>query len=110
MSFDSDLSNLSEKELKDLINTARQILNQRLEEKRQDGIEKIREIADRIGIQVEIIMPSKQKIYGKRKSIIKYKDPHNPHNTWTGKGRIPRWLNAHINQGHSIQLFKISSE
>lgn len=108
MSFDSDLSNLSEKELKDLINTARQILNQRLEEQRQEGIEKIIEIADKIGVQIEIIVPSEQKKYRtkKSKSIIKYQDPNNPHNTWTGKGRIPRWLNSYINQGHSIQLFK----
>jgi len=109
MNFETDLSKLSEKELKDLINIAKQVLNQRLEEKRQDGIEKIREIADKVGIQVEIIVPNEQKGYvsKKLKGIIKYKDPNNPENTWTGKGRIPRWLNAYINKGYSIQLFKI---
>lgn len=25
---------------------------------------------------------------------IKYRDPKNPENTWTGRGRMPRWLVA----------------
>lgn len=25
---------------------------------------------------------------------IKYRDPKNPENTWTGRGRMPRWLAA----------------
>jgi DNA-binding protein H-NS len=25
---------------------------------------------------------------------VKYRDPKNPSNTWTGRGRMPRWLAA----------------
>ncbi|MFX8797513.1 H-NS histone family protein, partial [Acinetobacter baumannii] len=25
---------------------------------------------------------------------IKYRDPENPANTWTGRGRMPRWMAA----------------
>src|SRR5688572_19498506 len=25
---------------------------------------------------------------------VKYRDPQNPENTWTGRGRMPRWLAA----------------
>jgi DNA-binding protein H-NS len=28
------------------------------------------------------------------KVAIKYRDPKNPENTWTGRGRIPRWMAA----------------
>ena len=32
---------------------------------------------------------------GKRGSVpIKYRDPKNPSNTWTGRGRMPRWMVA----------------
>jgi DNA-binding protein H-NS len=31
---------------------------------------------------------------GKGSVAIKYRDPHNPENTWTGRGRMPRWLVA----------------
>ena len=31
---------------------------------------------------------------GKGKVAIKYRDPSNPANTWTGRGRMPRWMTA----------------
>jgi DNA-binding protein H-NS len=31
---------------------------------------------------------------GKASVAVKYRDPHNPENTWTGRGRMPRWLVA----------------
>jgi DNA-binding protein H-NS len=31
---------------------------------------------------------------GKGAVAIKYRDPQNPGNTWTGRGRMPRWLAA----------------
>lgn len=39
-------------------------------------------------------------IVGKRRAdkrgavAIKYRDPDNPENTWTGRGRMPRWMTA----------------
>jgi DNA-binding protein H-NS len=31
---------------------------------------------------------------GKGSVAIKYRDPKNPDNTWTGRGRMPRWMVA----------------
>jgi DNA-binding protein H-NS len=31
---------------------------------------------------------------GKGSVAVKYRDPHNAENTWTGRGRMPRWLVA----------------
>ena len=31
---------------------------------------------------------------GKGSVAIKYRDPKNPENTWTGRGRMPRWMAA----------------
>jgi DNA-binding protein H-NS len=31
---------------------------------------------------------------GKGTVAIKYRDPKNPGNTWTGRGRMPRWMVA----------------
>lgn len=31
---------------------------------------------------------------GKGSVAPKYRDPKNPENTWTGRGRMPRWLTA----------------
>jgi DNA-binding protein H-NS len=38
-----------------------------------------------------------QELFGrgrKGKVAIKYRDPNNPANTWTGRGRMPRWMAA----------------
>jgi DNA-binding protein H-NS len=32
---------------------------------------------------------------GRKGSVaVKYRDPQNPQNTWTGRGRMPRWMIA----------------
>jgi DNA-binding protein H-NS len=31
---------------------------------------------------------------GKGTVAVKYRDPKNPTNTWTGRGRMPRWMAA----------------
>jgi DNA-binding protein H-NS len=31
---------------------------------------------------------------GKGSVAVKYRDPKNPDNTWTGRGRMPRWMAA----------------
>lgn len=39
---------------------------------------------------------------GRRGTVpIKYRDPENPENTWTGRGRTPRWLVAALKRGRS---------
>jgi DNA-binding protein H-NS len=53
--------------------------------------EKMGEMARQAGFDVN-------EIFGKRKGkgsvAPKYRDPKNPENTWTGRGRMPRWLVA----------------
>jgi DNA-binding protein H-NS len=35
------------------------------------------------------------------KVAIKYRDPSNPSNTWTGRGRMPRWMAAATKGGRA---------
>jgi DNA-binding protein H-NS len=40
-----------------------------------------------------------QELFGKARNgrgtvAVKYRDPQNPENTWTGRGRMPRWMVA----------------
>lgn len=37
----------------------------------------------------------------------KYRNPANPKETWTGRGRQPRWLTAYTDQGRSRDDFLI---
>jgi DNA-binding protein H-NS len=35
---------------------------------------------------------------------VKYRDPKNPANTWTGRGRMPRWMVAATKGGKARQV------
>ena len=37
----------------------------------------------------------------------KYRDPSNPDNTWTGRGKQPRWLAAYTGNGRTVDEFLI---
>ena len=37
------------------------------------------------------------------KAKIKYRNPHNNTETWTGRGRQPRWVSFHVKNGGRIE-------
>jgi DNA-binding protein H-NS len=38
----------------------------------------------------------------------KYRNPEEPSETWSGRGKQPRWLTAALKTGHTIEEFAIS--
>jgi DNA-binding protein H-NS len=42
-----------------------------------------------------------------RKAAPKYRNPANPDETWAGRGMKPRWLQALLAQGHTMEEFAI---
>jgi DNA-binding protein H-NS len=53
---------------------------------------KMSEMAKAHGLSVEELFGKGRK--GKGSVAPKYRDPKNPQNTWSGRGRMPRWLTA----------------
>jgi DNA-binding protein H-NS len=39
----------------------------------------------------------------------KYRNPERPKETWAGRGKKPRWLNAQLRSGKKLDDFKIES-
>ena len=39
----------------------------------------------------------------------KYRNPDRPRETWAGRGKQPRWLNAQLRSGKKLDDFKIES-
>ncbi|HIQ40876.1 MAG TPA: H-NS histone family protein [Sulfurivirga caldicuralii] len=37
----------------------------------------------------------------------KYRNPNNPSETWTGRGRQPKWVTALLSQGYTLEQLKI---
>lgn len=42
-----------------------------------------------------------------RRVAAKYRDPGNQRRTWSGRGRMPRWLAERVNRGQSVADFLI---
>ena len=55
--------------------------------------EKLTKIASDAGFDLHELF-SKGTRKGKGSVAVKYRDPKNAENTWTGRGRMPRWMVA----------------
>jgi DNA-binding protein H-NS len=70
---------------------------ERLKVEKQDAERKavrqrIIDMAKQHGFEVQDLFGKGHK--GKGSVAPKYRDPKNPENTWTGRGRMPRWMVA----------------
>jgi DNA-binding protein H-NS len=59
--------------------------------------QQIIDIAKKAGFELRDLFGKGGKAKGK--VAVKYRDPKNPENTWTGRGRPPRWLAAAMKGG-----------
>lgn len=57
--------------------------------------------------QLDRLAPTGQVMDGKRHVQPKYRDTANPSNTWSGRGRAPKWLQAYLDTGHDRDEFAI---
>jgi DNA-binding protein H-NS len=44
------------------------------------------------------------------KVLPKYRNPAAPTETWSGRGKQPRWLVAALQSGHNLEEFRIAEE
>jgi DNA-binding protein H-NS len=103
-----NIATLSENELADLIAKASKELEVKRQGKKRETIAQIKELAASIGVYVEISEGERKASSRKGSSVpIKYRDPDNPRNAWTGRGMKPRWLNALLEQGRSLEEFQV---
>jgi DNA-binding protein H-NS len=42
------------------------------------------------------------------KGLARYRDPTNPFNTWSGRGKRPDWLRKYLEQGRLLADFEIT--
>lgn len=103
-----NIASLSENELAELIAKASRELEAKRHGKKREVINQIKELATSIGVHIDIVEGEK-KTSSRRGAIVpvKYRDPDNPKNAWTGRGMKPRWLTALLDQGRSLDEFKI---
>lgn len=110
-----DLSRLSFKQLTDL-ETKIATIKPRLQEADKARLrEKLAKMAENAGYRLEAVLAATpkrrvRKATSRRGSSVpvKYRNPQNSRETWSGRGRPARWLQAYINAGRKREEFAVS--
>lgn len=74
------------------------------EQEKQELKAKLSSIASEAGYSLEELANSKPK---KKPSSPMYRNPEDPSQVWSGKGRKPNWLVTALEAGKSLEDFKI---
>lgn len=95
---------MSVKDLSDHISRAQKALAAAKDRERAELKHKIASIAENAGFSVGELFGAR----GRGKSAaIKYQNPDNRSETWTGRGRKPNWLVAKLSKGAKMQDFAV---
>lgn len=93
-----DLNSLSLKELKDLQSSVNKAVNGFEDRKRKEALSKVEDAARALGFTLSeltgTVVPRKRS-----PAVPKYANPANTSETWSGRGRKPRWFAAALKAG-----------
>lgn len=105
-----DISNLSVEELKRLQVEAEALIVSKKDQAIEDAYQKIADIADDVGLSMEQILEfgaTKRKKTVRKSVEPRYRSKNNGADTWTGRGKKPRWLVAELENGAKLDDFLI---
>lgn len=104
-----DISTLSAAELEQLRESIDGTIAARRAEERQRVIDQIRGILAENGMSWDDLPRSRAGGSSTRGSKVppKYRDPSDPSTTWSGRGRKPKWVEAHLAAGGSMESLEI---
>ena len=94
------LKDMSMEALHEVIESARELMERYEKDRRKGAIREIQELAASAGLEVTIREGGKP-IKSVTKGVPKYRNPYNPKETWTGKGKRPQWFLDAIAEGKS---------
>jgi DNA-binding protein H-NS len=100
-----NVDKLSLKELVDLEARVRRAILNAKERERADLKSKIASLAENAGFSVSELFGGGRGKGGK--VAVKYRNKDNPAETWTGRGRQPKWLAARLAKGSKLADFSI---
>lgn len=105
-----DISNLSVEELRKLTAEAQALIESKKDQEIEDAYHQITQIAESVGMSLEqfIEYGAQKRKKTTRKSVEpRYRNKNNTAETWTGRGKQPRWLVAELEKGAKLEDFLI---
>lgn len=110
VSLMQDISELSVDELKRLQQEAESLIASKKENEIQNAYQQVVEIAAKLDLTVEQLIEQgaqKHKTTSRKKVEPRFRNHNNPQDTWTGRGKQPRWLVAELKKGAKLEDFLI---
>lgn len=97
-----DLDAMSLKELKDLNSQTAKAIASFENRKKQQAISTLEEQARALGFSLSELVGAAP-VRKRKPARAKYANPANSSETWTGRGRKPRWVEAALKLGKSLE-------
>jgi DNA-binding protein H-NS len=102
-----DLEKLDGDGLKDVIARAQELLAEKQQQEKAQFLEEVREKASELGISLEeLAKPPRRRRAAPRKTTIapKYRNPQDPTQMWSGRGRAPAWARPYKEEGRLDEI------
>lgn len=106
------IGHLDSEALSDLVSVAQNQLEQTRELERQRDISELNRLAGKYGATLMWKKERRKRSTEKKAKValpVKFRDPNNHDNTWTGRGPKPAWLRNYETQGHKTTEFMVSA-
>lgn len=105
-----DISELSVDELKRLQLEAEALIASKKDQAVEEAYQQVLKIAESVGLSIEQLLEfgAQKRKKTTRKSVEpRYRNTENTQETWTGRGKQPRWLVAALEKGAKLEDFLI---
>lgn len=107
-----DLSNLSLGDLRNLQEQVKQEMKKREVQEVQKAREQILAIAQSVGVPLKDLLASstrgtKTPGSGTGTVAVRYRNPDNSTQQWTGRGRQPKWVKEWVESGKSLDALRV---
>src|SRR5512132_3756196 len=104
----ANLENLTEAELKDLLRSAQAALDRLVAKRARSTLKEAKRMAAEVGFEITFVKTGKPaggkaKPQSSRAKVLpKYRNPDNPDEAWSGRGRQPKWVQAALAEGQTL--------
>jgi DNA-binding protein H-NS len=107
----SDLPKLSYEDLIQVQDALSALIRQQRENAKQDLLKELEDKASALGLTLEELLPgkaqAKRKVATKSNPPARYRNPNDPSNTWSGRGRKPKWVEEWLAGGGNLEGLKV---
>lgn len=97
--MDVNLNSLSLKELRDLQSQVVKAIASFEDRKKREALAELEEKARAMGFSLAELTGAQVPARKRAAAVAKYANPENPAETWSGRGRKPRWFDAAMKSG-----------